>query len=94
MDNLTYKDARVNIGRVTPYEKSSLHSIVMDLDKKEVVSPERQREISQLTDRIQIKEALDLIQGGDAGVIPPILGSVHAMMAHHGVGLEEKERGN
>ncbi len=38
-----YNDPRgkVNIGRVTPFEKNRLHNIVMDLDRDEENSTER-----------------------------------------------------
>ena len=42
----------------------------MDLNREEEISPERKAEIDKLTDRIQIKDALDIIQGGDGAVIP------------------------
>ncbi len=53
--------ARVNIARVAPYVKSSLHKIVMDMADREEISPERKQEMDKLTDRIQIKDALDII---------------------------------
>lgn len=65
----------MSIARVTPYVKNTLHKIVMDLNREEEISPERKAEIDKLTDRIQIKDALDIIQGGDGAIIPKIPGS-------------------
>jgi hypothetical protein len=75
---LSFKGQEIEMKNIQESEKEILKTIVMD-KQVGLNSSYEKKSPSTLTNRLQIKEALDLINGGDASIIKPPAGSLPSL---------------